>query len=266
MLVRTISGIVLFLILLTGVVLGGWTFWGLNLVISLVGMFELYRVFGVQKNSLGILGYVACITYYLNIALGFTDDVMLIGLGFLLTLLFVYVCRYPKYDATQAMGVLFGFYYVGVMLSFMCQTRAVDNHGMYLFWLIIICSWGCDTCAYLVGSLIGKHKMAPKLSPKKSVEGAIGGVVGSVLISLLVFFIVINYTTIEGLDPIGIIIITTFGAIASMVGDLAASAIKRSYNIKDYGKLIPGHGGIMDRFDSVIVTAPMIYFLAIYIL
>ena len=127
------------------------------------------------------------------------------------------------------------------------------SDGGVVVWLIFLSSWGCDTCAYCVGVLIGKHKMAPKLSPKKSVEGGIGGIVGAALLGAL-FALAVNRFGGAFVSPVG-------GAI-SQVGDLAASAIKRNHEIKDYGKLIPGHGGILDRFDSVIFTAPVIYYLA----
>ena len=133
-------------------------------------------------------------------------------------------------------------------------------------WLVFLCSWGCDTCAYCVGVLIGKHKMSPKLSPKKSVEGAVGGVLGAALLTILYG---LAFKKAMGTEVSHILImgaISAVGALISMVGDLTASAIKRNYEIKDYGTLIPGHGGILDRFDSVIFTAPIIYFLAAYFL
>ena len=135
--------------------------------------------------------------------------------------------------------------------------------GIYIVWMILISSWGCDTCAYVVGILIGKRKIFPVLSPKKSLEGCIGGVLGAALIGVLYghFFVEVAFPdqTVKWI----IAFICAVGAVMSQVGDLAASAIKRNHNIKDYGRLIPGHGGIMDRFDSMIVTAPMIYFLTI---
>jgi phosphatidate cytidylyltransferase len=152
-------------------------------------------------------------------------------------------------------------FYVGVMLSYVYQIRTLEN-GLYLAVLIFICSWGCDTCAYCVGMLIGKHKMSPILSPKKSVEGAVGGVLGTALLTVIYGLI---FKEQMGLEQNGIIILAVIAAVAgliSMVGDLCASAIKRNYDIKDYGKLIPGHGGIMDRFDSMMITAPIIYYLA----
>jgi phosphatidate cytidylyltransferase len=106
--------------------------------------------------------------------------------------------------------------------------------------------------------------MSPKLSPKKSVEGAIGGIVGAALIAAIYLIIVRNYMNIVWLDIVILSGVVAVGAFISIIGDLAASAIKRFYDIKDYGKLIPGHGGILDRFDSVIITAPIIYMLSFY--
>lgn len=104
--------------------------------------------------------------------------------------------------------------------------------------------------------------MTPVLSPKKTVEGAIGGVLGSALLTLLYAFVFKNAMQIDTSGMIVLSVISMIGALISMVGDLAASAIKRNYDVKDYGHLIPGHGGILDRFDSVIFTAPIIYYLA----
>ena len=104
--------------------------------------------------------------------------------------------------------------------------------------------------------------MSPKLSPKKSVEGAIGGVAGSMIFGGVYGAVCAEHLTLFQNPAISLIIIAFVGALISMVGDLAASAIKRNYEVKDYGTLIPGHGGILDRFDSVIFTAPMIYFLS----
>lgn len=172
----------------------------------------------------------------------------------MILILFVYVFGYPKYHAEQVMAAFFGVVYVAVMLSFIYLTRSLPD-GKFLVWLIFLCSWGCDTCAYCVGMLIGKHKMAPVLSPKKSIEGAVGGVAGAALLGVI-------YAAATQGKMAEYALICAVGALISMVGDLAASAIKRNQNIKDYGKLIPGHGGILDRFDSVIITAPVIYYLA----
>ena len=209
-------------------------------------------------------------TYYLS-PLGrillTADDIGLIGVWFegqkyltlmiiasLMLLMALYVFTFPSFKTEEITGAFFGVCYVPVMLSFLYQTRSMHD-GAYLVWLIFLCSWGCDTCAYCVGMLIGRHKMAPILSPKKSVEGGVGGVAGAALLGAI-------YAAATGGKIAEYALICAVGALISMVGDLAASAIKRNQGIKDYGKLIPGHGGILDRFDSVIFTAPAIYFLA----
>ena len=113
---------------------------------------------------------------------------------------------------------------------------------------------------------IGKHKLAPVLSPKKSIEGAIGGTVGSALVgALFAWLFLIPETGSDAMIWV-VALISAAGAVISQVGDLSASAIKRNHDIKDYGKIIPGHGGIMDRFDSVLFTAPVIYFLSVILL
>ena len=132
---------------------------------------------------------------------------------------------------------------------------------MYFVWVIFISSWISDTCAYCVGMLFGKHKLAPILSPKKSIEGSIGGIAGSALVGALFGYFIVEQVITEQQVTWIFALIGAIGSVVSQIGDLAASAIKRNYEIKDYGNLIPGHGGIMDRFDSVLVTAPMIYFL-----
>ena len=260
---RLISGIVLVVLAIVFICTGGNLLLGAMLVLSLIGMYELYRIFEIEKKLPAILGYLACIVYYLNLKFDFCDDVMVIMLAFLLLLLAVFVFAYPKYHSHQIMAAFFGLFYVGVMLSFLYQTRML-NDGEYIVWLIFLCSWGCDTSAYCVGMLFGKHKMSPVLSPKKSVEGAVGGVVGAMLFTAIYCIAIKSIFGVNEMPTAVLVIISGVGALMSMVGDLAASAIKRNFDIKDYGKLIPGHGGVLDRFDSMIITAPIVYFLAYY--
>ena len=258
---RRISGILLVIAALLTIISGGYVLFFTLVCISLIGMQELYKAMGVHGESTGLLeiiGYLGAILYYVSLLLGFESYGLMTVLVSLILIMFVYVFTYPKYNAHQIMSAFFGVVYVAVMLSFILLTRNLPD-GKFIVWLIFLCSWGCDTCAYCVGMLIGKHKMAPVLSPKKSVEGGIGGVVGAGLLG------VIYAAAIQG-PMVEYAVICGIGALISMVGDLAASAIKRNQGIKDYGKLIPGHGGILDRFDSVIFTAPVIYYLAKIIL
>ncbi len=262
---RLLSGIILVILALVVIINGGYITLGSLLAISLIGMYELYRVFKLEKTPLAIISYVMAVLFYGSQLLsGFIDPMMIVML-FLILLMFVYVFSYPKYEAKDVMAIFFGLFYVAMMLSYVYQIRMLEN-GLYLAFLIFICSWGCDTCAYCVGMLIGKHKMAPILSPKKSVEGAVGGVVGAALLTVIYTSVFRSQMGLETRDIVILAVISAIAALISMVGDLTASAIKRNYDIKDYGTLIPGHGGIMDRFDSVMITAPIIYYLAVYFL
>lgn len=265
---RLLSGIVLVAIALVTIICGGPVLFVTLLAVSLIGMREIYKAAGVGGDGVNLLemtGYAGAVLYYL--ALFFLPEIYHLPaavLGLIL-IMGVYVFTYPRFQAEQVMAAFFGIVYVAVMLSFLYMTRELPG-GAYLVWLIILCSWGCDTCAYCVGVLIGKHKMAPVLSPKKSVEGAVGGVLGAALLGALYAWAISPWNPNSAHTPMIYALICGVGALVSMVGDLAASAIKRQRNIKDYGKLIPGHGGILDRFDSVIFTAPMIYILAVTLL
>ena len=255
---RLISGVVLVAIALVTIGLGNWVLFATLLLVSLIGARELYQAMKVSKKGFSLLelgGYAGIILYYLGMV--FLEEKFHLAaiLAGLVILMFIYVFRYPEYHAHQVMAAFFGIVYVGVMLSCVYQARMLPG-GHFHVWLIFLCSWCCDTCAYCAGMLFGKHKMAPVLSPKKSVEGAVGGVAGAVLLGVI-FAAVTKGPAAEYAGICGA------GALISMVGDLAASAVKRNMEIKDYGKLIPGHGGILDRFDSVIFTAPVIYYLAL---
>ena len=130
-------------------------------------------------------------------------------------------------------------------------------HGAILVWLIFLSSWAADSCAYAAGMLFGRHKMTPVLSPKKTWEGAVGGILGAFLLTY--FYGLYFSVKQQGLfhSPLKL-------ALFSIVGDLTASGIKRDFGIKDYSHLIPGHGGILDRFDSVLFTAPIIYYALVF--
>lgn len=258
---RLISGIVLVILSLIFVVSGGSLLLGVTEVISLIGLFELYRALKIQKSPMAAAGYLAALAYFGLLWISDTEYLMMVFIGFLMTCMTIYVVTFPKYKTEEVTGAVFGLLYVPVMLSYLYLTRQMPD-GSYVVWLIFISSWGCDTCAYCVGMLIGKHKMAPVLSPKKSVEGGVGGVLGAALLGALYAFAITGVNPTDGHTPVMYAIICAIGALISMVGDLAASAIKRNKEIKDYGTLIPGHGGILDRFDSVLFTAPFIYFLA----
>ena len=259
---RLISGIVLVLIALVVLISGGPVLAVTLFLISEIGLVERDRALKLQEKEFSPLvavGDLGTVVYYGIVFLGYQSYTMAVILGILILVMAVYVFTFPKYQTEQITGTFFGVLYAPVMLSCIYELRGLEN-GVYLVWLIFLGSWGCDTCAYCVGKLIGKHKMTPKLSPKKSVEGAVGGVAGAALLGAIYGAAISGKMGGSG-HILSFALICAVGGLISMVGDLAASAIKRNHGIKDYGKLIPGHGGILDRFDSVIFIAPVIYYL-----
>lgn len=257
---RLLSGILLVIIALVTIITGKDVLFATIAAISLIGMTEIYKVLEISNKLLGYVGYAGAVVYFALIRFGRADLITMFTIAYLIVLMAVYVFTYPKYRSEQIMLAFFGLFYVAVMLSYVYQIRMLEQ-GAFLVWLVFLCSWGCDTCAYCVGVTMGKHKMAPVLSPKKSVEGGIGGVVGAALLGAL-YAAAINHFANVGADVLTYALICGVGGMISQIGDLAASAIKRNHDIKDYGKLIPGHGGILDRFDSVIITAPIIFYMA----
>lgn len=269
---RLLSSIVLVIIALVTLLQGGYLLAAVLLLISLAAYRELSKACnggsldgkeGKKINALEAAGYIGILAYYGIVVFTSSQAAQMLSILFVMIgFMFVYVFTFPQYEASKVMAAFFSFAYAPVMFSFIYQTRELQ-YGIYLVWMIFISSWVCDTFAYLTGILIGKHKMTPKLSPKKSIEGAVGGVAGAALAGgLYGYFIVEGVVSGQQITWI-FALIGGIGAMISQIGDLAASAIKRNHNIKDYGHLIPGHGGIMDRFDSVIFTAPMIYGLAL---
>lgn len=260
---RLISGIILVIIALVTIILGKDVLLVTVVAISVIGFYELAKVYGLQWKFPGICGYIATIGYYALIRMDYKKYIIVFFIAYLIVLMGTYVFTFPKFKAEDVMVCFFGMFYVVLMLSYIYQVRMMQD-GAYIVWLIFLCSWGCDTCAYLVGVMFGKHKMAPVLSPKKSIEGGIGGVAGAALLGFIYATIFKDKITIDNANII-FPIVCAVGGIISQIGDLTASGIKRNHDIKDYSRLIPGHGGILDRFDSVIITAPIIYYLVAFL-
>ena len=260
---RYISGVVMFALLLLVTVPGENILWGALTVISIGAMFELYRVFDIQWKLPGIVGYLSVIVYYLFFLTGQMsgDRVTLIFLfwlaGVVLINLTVMVFTYGKFTFEQIAASMTGVIYIGVLLSPLYLVRR-QEYGLWKLYFMLVPACLTDMGAYTVGVLIGKHKFVPKLSPKKTWEGVFGGVFFGTLITVL-FCMVINHFV----GPVFVIwqcaVIAVVCSMVSMIGDLAASAIKRMKNVKDYGKLIPGHGGILDRIDSILYVVPICY-------
>ena len=280
---RIISGTVIAVMIVLFGLLGGYPLAILIMVCSMIGYQELVRAAGVlakedKYNAISAVGLVMTAVLYagfmvLETRLGgdprqlvLTSDfwaMLVIVLAFLV-MMAVYVLTFPRFRSEQVMAGFFSFIYAPLLMSYVARSRGLP-YGIFMYALIFICSSVCDTCALAAGIMFGKHKMAPVLSPKKTIEGAVGGVAGSAVCSFILGYVV-KYADPGADFRIRFLIIGICGALVSMIGDLAASAIKRNHEIKDYGNLIPGHGGIMDRFDSIIFTAPLIYILGVFLL
>lgn len=257
--VRLASSAVILLVTLAVGILGGNTMFAFVALISAIGMMEFLRMGKIHKTALAVISYAGLFGLELLLYLKKTEWMPVLLTLYLLCLLTTYVLTFPKFHAEQVTLTFFGLVYVGWMLSFLYQVRSMEQ-GAMLVWLIFIAAWGSDTCAYATGILIGKHKAFPVLSPKKTWEGCAGGVVGAALLAFL-YGMVMNRVAAQATVTPGFYAITCgCAAVISQFGDLSASALKRNYEIKDYGKLIPGHGGILDRFDSIIFVAPVVYY------
>ncbi len=190
------------------------------------------------------------------------------GIYVVLILIFM-LLKFEETKFEQAVIAIFSSLCVPYAFSLMIVFRDINIHfngyskkdGIFLLIFAFFASWMTDIFAYFVGSKLGKHKLCPKISPKKSVEGAVGGVLGAVLLNLLLLFVFKRFI-FEGnsiLSYSAVAVLSAVLSVVSMFGDLAASTIKRNFGIKDFGKLLPGHGGIMDRFDSVLFVLPVLY-------
>lgn len=271
--IRAISGVALLLILGVTLGRGGLLLFLFDLLIAMIAFMEMIRITKVRPAQGGpcgleYVGYAGILAYFiLHYFAGTEVYVMSTIVMTIMGMLLIYVLTFPKYGAGQVMAAVFSFVYAPILLSYIYLTREMPQ-GRYLVWLIFCASWACDTSAYCVGKLFGRHKLAPILSPKKSVEGAVGGIAGAALVGFLYAYLLLKLGNTGLMEEIlwAFPLISGLGSILSQLGDLAASGIKRNFDTKDYGTLIPGHGGIMDRFDSVCVTAPLIYYLSLLLL
>lgn len=231
--------------------------------VAAISMQEYFNAVSKDSKPLRWLGYFSCIIialihiipesipsmYVLNMMLLIIPTILLISF-------FTIIVTNMKINFKDISYTIFGIIYIITCITFIALIRGTEN-GNLLVWFAIIAAWGSDTTAYIIGRRYGKHKFS-EVSPKKSIEGCIAGVIGAVLIALIYTFTInkiftLNYSYIL----IGIIIAIL--SIIGQIGDFAASSIKRYVDVKDYSNLIPGHGGMLDRIDSLMFLAPFAY-------
>lgn len=236
----------------------------LRIILALLSVISVYEVLNVTDRVKSIPSMIwgglcaICIPILFRDFGSRTQNLWFLGLSVIMiaSCALLLKHRHKRFATSAAAAIL------SVIIPFFFTTIALireQPHGAYLFYAVFLCAWGTDTAGYFFGYFFGKWKMTPRISPKKTIEGAIGGLITSAGAFAIVGFAAYMNTGIH----INYLITSVIGVICSVVsicGDLSASVVKRCYGAKDYGHLIPGHGGIMDRFDSVLFTAPMLYF------
>jgi phosphatidate cytidylyltransferase len=269
---RVISAVI-GLVLLFGVVFLGKIALGFAIMLlAIIGLFEFYRAVGnLGYKPIKIIGYISSFSLFfiglngqfnflsmMEIANIFTFCIFLISLISFSIIIF----SNNKYNVTDIALTIFGIFYIVFLFAFLVLTINLKE-GKYFIWLIFIGAFATDTFAYFTGRLIGKtKKFIPAIVPTKTLEGCFGGAIGCA-IALLLYGLFINKHITE-IPLIHFIIMGIICGIISQIGDWAASAIKRYAKIKDYGSIMPGHGGVLDRFDSILFSAPVIYFYLIF--
>lgn len=237
-------------------------------IFSAVGIFEFLRCVGLDQRA--VLSFPAyLIAFLLPIGAYFSKD-MNTYFVFCAVVVFIYmlymfgVAVFLQGQMTfgEAAMAYTGLCYIAISMTAIVLLRHHAMAGAFLFTAPFLSAWGSDIFAYFIGVFFGKHKLIPKVSPKKSVEGAIAGIVGGTL-TILGLALVIDIFTDYIVNYLMFALMGAFTAVASQIGDLIASLLKREHGLKDYGKILPGHGGILDRFDSVLATAAPVFFFAL---
>lgn len=255
---RIISSIIGLILFMTAMLVNDIAATLLITAISVIAMIELLSVFKTSgHNPVMTIGVLSCaVILYGIIAPDYRDPLLYMFAASMIAMSFVMIFRHGKYSVTDAALTLFGIMYIVLLFSFIARTRLMTN-GAHTVWIIFAGSWGADTVAYFIGRQFGRRKLLPKISPNKTVAGSIGGLIGGIVFVLLIGIFIKPY--VKAISWFDFASMGLVCGLFSQVGDWTASLIKRFAGVKDFGKLIPGHGGVLDRFDSVMLTAPLIY-------
>ena len=247
--------------LLIFVLLGGLPLKLFTIALSVCGLSEFYHALSTKEiKSIPIISYALLISYYL-LNNNFESMMYILVIAMVLSLIIPIIDL--KYSFLDVSVTFLGFVYVVILFSFIPLVNS-KIHGEYLVWLIFIGAWLSDTAAYYFGKYLGKHKLCPKVSPKKTIEGSIGGFLGGTLGCGIFGIVVSSY--VPEVSVIHFFLIGALCGIMGQFGDLVASSIKRYVGLKDYSNLIPGHGGILDRFDSILFNAVVVFYYLTFIL
>ena len=263
---RVISGVIIVVFLIAVFALNGVFPPILNIAaafISLMSVHELISAVGLGKKYMLLIPSIIFAVAVPFAGMLSIDKFVLSGI-YVLSLFVGIIFAYKQISFKDLAMVCSMTLIMPNALSCIVSARDLSpEFGLFYAVIAVLTAWIPDTGAYFVGTLFGKHKLCPEISPKKTVEGFVGGIVCNGIIMMLLGLVwnLIFFGGAAKLNFIALLIIGLGGAVISVIGDLSFSIIKRNENIKDFGKLIPGHGGILDRFDSVIFTAPYVYFI-----
>lgn len=261
---RVISAIVGIIILGFALKSGGWIFLTTLGLANIAATYELYTAFkNLDKNIAVFPSVIISIASLITINFYLDERFQLIPLYvfIMIFLLFSYNILYSdKNRISDIAFTVFSFSYTSLLFMYCILVRNLNN-GFYFAWWVFLTIWACDTGAYFIGCGYGKRKLVPLISPHKTIEGSVGGILTSIIVSI--FFARYFLPKVSLIEAIvfGILI-----SIVSQVGDLSASLIKRYCKIKDFSNIIPGHGGILDRFDSALFSFPAAYYYIVYII
>ncbi len=254
---RIISGVVMALIL-AAVLLAGFL-WNGIVITATIALLALGAVYELLHNAVGIkdklsfLGAGAFAFIFIFVMAYKSEYVLVLSVVYFIFAVFMVLKNHEEFSLSH-IAALCGLP-IPYAYAFSCLGGVINHKdGIYYLLLLLNFSSVCDMGAYFAGSFLGKHKLCPKISPKKTVEGAVGGVISSLIVTAVL-------TLCFGKSILFPLLFTVPFCILGMIGDLFASAIKRSVGLKDYSNLIPGHGGILDRVDSIIMIVPLMYIL-----
>jgi len=253
MLERTITAIVAILLFFPFVIYGGWPFYLVMLLISTIGLYELLRMRKMTKYKFPIFLSILLLWYLLlpdatiGISISRIDFLLITSL----ILLSYTVFMKNKFTFEDASFMILGVIYIGLGFHYFIASQEVGLE--YVFFAIVVIL-ATDVGAYFSGSLFGKNKLSPYISPKKTIEGSVGGILLAAIFGMVFHLIIPMHDSL-----IIVVIVSILASIVGQMGDLVESALKRYYGVKDSGKLLPGHGGILDRFDSWLFVFPFLY-------
>lgn len=253
MIQRIITALVIIAAVVPPLLFGGYLLAALVALIVVVGGFELFQLTPNYRRMPPIFYFLILGVCFALLFIDIKYRFVVLGMSIITIMALPVFFKHLTSRDSFIISAVFVLFY-----TFASSFMAIHEYNAYLVWYVIIATYACDTGAYFAGYFFGKHKLCERISPKKTIEGSIGGILFSLVLSAIFAFILLKDV------PIALIVASAIGMpIVSQIGDLAFSAIKRNYNIKDFSNIFPGHGGFMDRIDSLVYNLVFFYALMV---